>query len=191
MGSISLAKKTQTRFVSLRWRLILPTFVIVLVLTMISAYVVARSLPSSSDMSRVSILFNTGRAVSERANLLLKQQQANAEQLAAIPDIAAALNSPDQLRAMLENFARRADLDSAVVVDAQGQDIAGVMRDSSGNYIPAALQIIQPRVLLMTAPITQNKTTVAIVMTGRTFTAWLDDVRSGAAAESRFTSRSG
>ena len=79
---MSLANKTQTRFVSLRWRLILPTFVIVLVLTMISAYVVARSLPSSSDMSRVSILFNTGRAVSERANILFTQQQANAEQLA-------------------------------------------------------------------------------------------------------------
>ena len=180
---MSLAQKQQTRFVSLRWRLILPTFLIVLVLTMISAYVVARSLPSSNDMSRVSILSNTGRAVSERANTLYTQQQANANQLATMPDVAEALNTPDTLHDVLENYARRNDLDSAVAVNAQGQEIAGVVRDSSGNYGSADLQTIAARLLFMSAPVTVNNVMVGTVMVGRNYSAWLEDARSGAAAE--------
>ena len=182
---MSTAQKTQTRFVSLRWRLILPTFVIVLVLTMISAYIVARSLPSSADMSRVSILFNTGRAVSDRAGALYNQQQGNAQQLAAMPEVAAALNSrnSDDLHNLTENFARRADLDSVIVTDANGQDVYGLLRDSSGNYAPVTLQAVQPRVLFVSTPITLNGSVIGTVLAGRTLTSWLDDVRAGAAAE--------
>ncbi|MBI1257264.1 MAG: HAMP domain-containing protein [Chloroflexi bacterium] len=183
---MSLVKSNPTRFVSLRWRLILPTFLIVLVLTMISAYVVARSLPSSDDMSRVSMLFTTGRAVSDRADVLFKQQQTDADQLAQMPDVAAALNAPDELSAMLENYARRNDLDSAVAVSLQGQEIAGVVRDGSGTYGAADLQSIAPRMLFMSAPITLNGAAVGSVMVGRNYTTWLEDARSGAAAEIAF-----
>ena len=180
---MSMANKNQTRFVSLRWRLILPTFLIVLVLTMISAYVVARSLPSSDEMSRVSMLFNTGRAISQRAGVLSSQQALEASQLAAMPDVIAALNTPDQLRNLLENYARRNDLDSAIVVNAQGQEFAGVARDNMGNYGTADLQTVAPGMLFMSAPVNVNDATLGMAMVGRNYSAWLEDVRSGAAAE--------
>ena len=84
----------QSRFVSLRWRLILPTFVIVLVLAMVSAYIVARSLPSSADMSRVNVLLNNGRAIAERASTLNQQQAADVRQLAAMPEHTRKLRAP-------------------------------------------------------------------------------------------------
>jgi len=182
---MSTAKRNPTRFVSLRWRLILPTFLIVLVLTMISAYVVARSLPSSADMSRVSILFNTGQTVSDRANALVSQEQTSVGQLAGMPDVATALNqrNTDDLGALLENFARRADVDSAIALDANGQDVAGVLRDSSGNYNSTTLQAVQSRILFVSAPVASNGTSIGTVAIGRNFTSWLSDVRGGAAAE--------
>src|SRR5271154_6625506 len=107
------AKSTQLRYLSLRWRLILPTFLVVLVLAMISAYVVARSLPSGADMSRVNILLDSERTISGRANSLYDQQQSEAQQLAQSSDVATALaqRQTSDLQALLDNFARRADLD--------------------------------------------------------------------------------
>lgn len=58
----------QSRFISLRWRLLLPPFIVILILTMASVYIIARSLPSSAEMSRVNILLAAQRDASERAS---------------------------------------------------------------------------------------------------------------------------
>ena len=105
---------TAPRFISLRWRLFLPTFAIVLMLAMVSAYAIARSLPSSAEMSRVNVLLNNGRLISDRAAAIFDRQQSEAERLAPMPEVQTALRDrrSDDLQALLENFARRGDLDS-------------------------------------------------------------------------------
>ena len=175
----------QSRFVSLRWRLILPTFVIVLVLAMVSAYIVARSLPSSADMSRVNVLLNNGRAIAERASTLNQQQAADVRQLAAMPEVAAALRdrSTGVLHDILENFARRADLDSVIVTDTVGQDIYGLLRDSAGAYTVVTRQMASGLVLFSSSPVASNGATIGTILAGTRFTRWLDQVRAGAAAE--------
>ena len=106
----------------------MPTFVIVLVLAMVSAYVVARSLPSSAEMSRVNVLQNTGRAVfraGERAVQAASRRMAAGGADAGSGGGAAQPHS-DACSDLLENFARRADLDSLIVTDANGQDVYGL-----------------------------------------------------------------
>ncbi|MEP7290660.1 MAG: ATP-binding protein [Chloroflexota bacterium] len=182
---MSSAIKTQSRFVSLRWRLILPTFVIVLILAMSSSYIVARSLPSSADMSRVNILRSTGQSVSERAAALYDRQQADAQQLAQTPDLAAALQAGNtrDLQNLVENFARRADLDSVILMDSAGQDVIGLMRDSSGAYVSTTLEAAQQLALYSSTPVTLDGEVVGLALAGTGFGRLVDQVRGSAAAE--------
>ncbi|HVU14226.1 MAG TPA: ATP-binding protein [Phototrophicaceae bacterium] len=164
----------------------MPTFLVVLVLAMISAYAVARSLPSGAEMSRVNILLGSERAISGRANSLYSQQQNQAQQLAQSQDVAAALSQGqvNDLQALLTNFARRADLDGIILTDANGQYVYGVMRPSStSDYAPAQLQDVSAQMLLSMAPVSVNGTLVGTAYVGMQLTRWLDSVRADAAAE--------
>ncbi len=175
---MSSADTSKSRFISLRWRLIVPTFVVVLILAMASAYVIARSLPSSAEMSRVSVLRSTGRVIADHAAALAEQQKQAAEQLAQMPEIAAALQTNRDPSDLLENFARRADLDAALVSAAD--QVYGVLRGADGVYHPTTLQEAGALTLLMAAPISGAK---ADALVGTHFTRWLDNVRGSAAAE--------
>jgi two-component system, OmpR family, sensor histidine kinase ResE len=187
---MSSAMKTQSRFVSLRWRLILPTFIIVLVLAMSTTYVVGRSLPSSAEMSRVNILRSTGDMIAERANAAHQRQAAQALELAQTPGLAGALQSfsTDELHALLEVYARRADLDSIVLLDAQGQDVYGLLRDSSGLYAPVTLEQASSQVVFAPATVILDGQNVGTAQAGVALLRWIDDVRNGAAAEVGFYS---
>jgi signal transduction histidine kinase len=179
------AKAHQMHYVSLRWRLILPTFAIVLILAMVSAYIVARSLPSSADMSRVNVLLTNGRAVAGRAAALYADQATSLRLLGEMPEVAAAMQdrSAGDLHDLLENFARRADLDSVIASDASGQDVYGLLRDNSGAYSPTTRQMASGLVLFTSTPITSNGVTVGTVYVGTRYARWLDAVRAGAAVE--------
>src|SRR5664279_3973766 len=165
---MSSAKNTQARYVSLRWRLILPTFIIVLVLAMLSAYVVAHSLPSSADTSRVNVLLNTGRTISGRASALYGAQQNSVLQLARMPEVATALRnrSTDDLHNLLENFARRADLDSIIVTDTNNQDVYGLLRDNAGTYAPVTVQTASGQVLFSSTPVSLDGTIIGTALVG-------------------------
>ena len=178
---MSSAEKSDLRFISLRWRLILPTFAIVLILAMASAYVVAHSLPSDGEMSRVNVLLNTGRAAVERANTIADSQQSEAERLAQLPEVAASLSEQRaaDLRDLLENFARRDDFDVVVVSD--GQSSYGVERSSDGTYAPVTLETAQA--ILSAAPIDLDGQPIGSAQVGISMARWLDEVRASAAAE--------
>lgn len=179
------AKDSQTRFVSLRWRLVLPTFLIVLVLAMASTYLVARSLPSGTEMSRVNVLRNTGQTIAGRTTMMNDRQQALAQQLAQMPEVVTALRERNtaELQDLLENFARRADLDSVIVTDASGADVYGTLRDRAGTYAPVTLQSASGQVFFATTPINFESAQVGTALAGTRFTRWLDDIRGSAAAE--------
>lgn len=182
---MSSAIKTQSRFVSLRWRLILPTFIFVLVLAMIAAYIVARSLPGGAEMSRVNVLFSTGQTLSERAAILHQQQQSKAAQLAETPELAPALDAGDTeaLRGMLESFARRADLDSVILLDAGGQDVYGLLRDSNGAYQPITHRDASSQALFASSPVLLSGGEIGQALVGTGMARWVDEVRGSMAAD--------
>lgn len=179
------ATKTQSRFVSLRWRVILPTFIIVLVLAMVSTYVVGRSLPSSVEMSRVNILRSTGAMIAERASAAHQRQSVQALEIAQTPGLPGALEtrSTDDLHALLEAYARRAELDSVVLTDAQGQNVFGLLRDNSGSYSPVTLEAASSQVVFAPSTVILDGQNVGTAYAGVGMLRWMDDVRNGAPAE--------
>ncbi len=173
------------RFISLRWRLFLPTFALVLILAMVSAYGVARSLPSGAEMSRVNVLLNNGRLISERAAVIFERQQSEGERIAATSDLQTALDdrNADILQAVLENFARRSDFDAVLVTDAGGADVYGLLRDSTGTYIPATLAAASSQAIFSSVPVAAGDTPLGTLYVGTRASRWMDSVRGSAAAE--------
>ncbi len=182
---VSSTKSTAPRFISLRWRLFLPTFALVLILAMVSAYGVARSLPSGAEMSRVNVLLNNGRLISERAAVIFERQRSEGERLAATSDLQMALHDrrTDSLQALLENFARRGDFDAALVTDAGGADVYGLLRDLNGTYIPVALAAASSQAIFSDVPVVAGDTVLGTLYVGTRASRWMDSVRGSAAAE--------
>ncbi len=173
---VSSTKSTAPRFISLRWRLFLPTFALVLILAMVSAYGVARSLPSGAEMSRVNVLLNNGRLISERAAVIFERQRSEGERLAATSDLQMALRDrrTDLLQALLENFARRGDFDAALVTDAGGADVYGLLRDSNGTYIPVALAAASSQAIFSDVPVVAGDTVLGTLYVGTRASRWMD-----------------
>lgn len=70
-----------SRFVSLRWRLIVPVFAVILVLTLIAVYALAQTLPGGAELSRINVLTTAGndmRLRSDDAAELLRTGQIDA-----------------------------------------------------------------------------------------------------------------
>src|SRR5689334_16842998 len=117
---MSGAQSSQRRFVSLRWRFILPLFLVVMVLSMIGAYVLAGKLSGGMQISQANILLQSSRAISEQASAQYDRQRQEAERVAftvGVPEAIAA-GQTDTLHTQLEGLARLAGMDSLLVTDA-------------------------------------------------------------------------
>ncbi len=174
------------RFISLRWRLFLPTFAVVLVLAMVSAYGVARSLPSGAEMSRVNVLLNNGRLISERAAAIFDRQQSEATRLVATSDFQSALQNrnTDTLHDLVDNFARRGDFDAVIVTDADGADVYGILRDASGGmYVPVTRSAATTQAIFSPVPVTVGSNPIGTLSVGTRAARWMDMVRGSAVAE--------
>ncbi len=68
---------SSTRFVSLRWRLIVPSFVVILILTMVSVYALSRSLSNGAEISRLNLLRTARNDVLSRAEDAIGSLRAN------------------------------------------------------------------------------------------------------------------
>ncbi|MBE2267320.1 MAG: HAMP domain-containing protein, partial [Anaerolinea sp.] len=66
------------RFVSLRWRLIVPVFMVILIITMISVYVLAQGLASGAEMSRVNVLLTARQRINDNGDDLAALLEAGA-----------------------------------------------------------------------------------------------------------------
>src|SRR5690606_34941238 len=143
---------------------------------MVSVFVVARSLPSSDEMSRVNVLLNNGRLISERAAALFDRHHAEVLRLASMADVQDALRAGnrDALHDILENFARRADLDAALLTTPDGGDVFGVLRAERGSaYDPVTLQSAAAQAILTTAPVIVNGETLGMVHIGARASRWI------------------
>ncbi len=130
-----------SRFISLRWRFLLPLFMVLLVAAMIGAYAIANNLSYGVGVSQQNVLLQSSRAVAERAVDLYTSQHAEAQRIAFTSGIPDALLNGDvaALHTALEGAAVAAGLDSVIIVDAQGQEVAGLQRVSTAEFTDYAV----------------------------------------------------
>jgi signal transduction histidine kinase len=122
--------KNKVRFVSLRWRFILPLFMALLPVAMIGAYVLANNLGGGMALSQDNVLLQNSRAITERTVELYAAQVQEAQRVAFTEGVG--LNVLDEqtapLQDTLESLARLANLDSIIVTDLLGREVLGVLR---------------------------------------------------------------
>ncbi len=131
------AQPTQPRFVSLRWRLLLPIFIALLVAAMGGAYVLATNMNGGLQVSQTNMLLGSSRAIMERLAGLYDRHLTEAQRAAftvGVPEAIAA-GKVSTLQPTLESLASLADLDSIIVTDAKGIEVVGLLRvDARGQY---------------------------------------------------------
>lgn len=126
------------RFISLRWRFILPFFAVVLVFAMVGAYVLASG-GEGMAIPQQNLLLQSSHATSEQATMLYERLRAEAQRAAFTSGISEAIANQDTeiLHNTLEGLARLARLDSLILTDAQGVEALGVLhvtRQQTDDY---------------------------------------------------------
>ena len=125
------------RFISLRWRFLFPLTLVVLVLAMVGAYALARIQGGGIGEAERNILYESSRAVASRSIELFERQRAEAQRVAFTIGIPEAIRAQQQtsLHAILEGIAVAGNLDSIIVTDAEGVEVAGLLRNISADFV--------------------------------------------------------
>lgn len=123
-------KQPQTRFVSLRWRLMLPIFVIVLVVAMAGAYALGSSLTANMNGPQTNLLLQNSRAIAARATELYEQSRLEAQRIAFTSGVTDALraSAAERLHTLVEGSARLSNLDSVILTNPRGIEVVGLLR---------------------------------------------------------------
>ncbi|MFW5771993.1 MAG: ATP-binding protein [Phototrophicaceae bacterium] len=118
------------RFVSLRWRLLSPLFVGVLVVAMAGAYLVARNLSGGWEVSQTNVLLQSSRAVGERSAALYDLHRQEAQRVAFTIGVPEAVSEErtEALETILVSLARTSRMGSVIVTDAEGVEVLGIQR---------------------------------------------------------------
>ncbi len=124
------AFQPQPRFISLRWRFLLPLFVVVLAGAMAGAYFLGGRLTGSMEVPQVNMLLESTRAISASAADLYQRDRGDAQAFAYTRGLPALIEARDAeaLAVELKVRARLSGLDSAVLTDATGAEIVGLLR---------------------------------------------------------------
>ncbi|MEO1291139.1 MAG: hypothetical protein AAFV93_25680, partial [Chloroflexota bacterium] len=117
-------------FISIRWRFILPLAIIITIIAMFGAYYLASQMASGFEVSEENILVQSSQSVANRLVTTFERQRAEAQRVAFTRGIGENIirNDVTTLHDTLEPLARTADLDSIIITDPAGLEIAGVLR---------------------------------------------------------------
>lgn len=123
-------RKKSPLFISMRWRFILPLALILSIIAMGATYFLATRMTNNFALAEQNILAQSSQAVNNRAVSLYTRQRAEAQRVAYTTGIAESIiaNDVSALHDSLEPLARTAQLDSIIVTDPAGQEVAGVLR---------------------------------------------------------------
>ncbi|MEZ4671637.1 MAG: ATP-binding protein [Anaerolineae bacterium] len=124
------AAGSQPRFISVRWRLIAPLFVVVLLVGMVGAYAIGNNLSANATPPQTNLLLQTSDAIRTHTAQMYEQTRMEAQRIAFTQGVANAIQarSADDLEPILQSMARLADLESVIVTDAQGVELVGLLR---------------------------------------------------------------
>ena len=117
------------RFVSLRWRFLLPLYIMVLLIVATGAYLVAVNMGSDTSISPTNILSQSRRSMDQQTAALYHNQREAARSVALQGIVTQALQSghaDSALHQLLENRARLTELESVILVDRDGIELLGL-----------------------------------------------------------------
>lgn len=117
------------RFISLRWRFIVPLYVMILLIVAPGAYLVATNAGAESSIAPANIAAQSRRTIIQQSATIYETQRRAAQSAAIVSGLPQALESGQYslaLRSSLQNRARRAGLDSLILVDANGEQALGL-----------------------------------------------------------------
>lgn len=171
----------EPRFISLRWRVILPLYVIILVIATTGAYLLARQADGAASISPTNILQQSRRAINQQAGTLYESQRRTAQAVALVSGVPQAIlgGGADDLLTTLVTRAQRSNLDDLILADADGRIVLGLRRAADGaNYIRMTADIvgdltdgfaqIDGETLLYTAaPVNRNGVEIGRVLVGQ------------------------
>jgi signal transduction histidine kinase len=198
-------------FISLRWRFITPLAIVIAIVAMIGAYFLATQMASGFAVSEENVLVQSSQAIANRAVSLYQRQRSEAQRVAFTQGIAEAIitNDVTSLHDSLESLAAAADLDSIIVTDPAGLEVAGVLRvrnsdaldysvsnqtDLSTNPLVLAvinedavgvsgfLQTPQGLLLFVAVPIVNDGSFAGVALIGQALSAVVDSLRASAVA---------
>ncbi len=210
---------TKSKFVSLRWRFVLPVFVVVLLLAMGGAYYLGSRMTGQMEIPQLNILLESSRAISERAAALYDRDRAEAERIAftsGVPDMIANRQAR-KLQLLVEGSARLAGLDSLIITDMAGIEILGLLRGEGDSqdysisadtdlsdeaifqsvadegYIGATALLRTPNGLMLytAVPVNNGAEQVGTALVGRRFEMVLEELQGSGVADVALYGRDG
>ena len=203
------SKARYARFISLRWRLLFPVMLVLLIAAMLGAYMVSRNLTADMDLTESNVLQQSSQAVTQRSVDLFVRLRNEAQRLTFTSGIAegVALRDVEGLLTTLRGMAAAASLDSLILTDAAGEELAGVLRLSTGEYsvatgtsladqallertlaggragTSALLRTPESLVLYVALPIEADGQTLGMALAGMQLSTALDSLKASALAD--------
>src|SRR5690606_36567243 len=144
-GKCGAVFMNEPRFISLRWRVILPLYVIMLVIATTGAYLLARQADGAASISPTNILQQSRRSINQQAGTLYESQRRSAQAVALVSGVPQAIlgSGADDLLTTLVTRAQRSNLDDLILADADGRIVLGLRRAADGaNYIRMTADIV-------------------------------------------------
>lgn len=185
MTNSSSSPPGDVRYVSLRWRLLLPVFAVVLAVALIGAFLVSRGIAGGGADVRAALLQNNAQAVRDRIDAYYAVMQDAAGGFLRFPEGRDALigGSAERLQRAVENYARLAVLDALFVSNTTGLQ-GGVILGADGSYQPATdFDIGSGRYFTLEVPLTDGTTTVGSALVGVASAHLLEEARGSSAVE--------
>jgi signal transduction histidine kinase len=207
----SSQSRRRVRFLSIRWRYAFPLALVVLLVAMFGAYFIAGRMAGGVSASEENVLLQSAQAVGNRSVDLYQRQRNEAQRIAFTVGIADAVVAEDAagLVTTLESLALGADVDSILLTNAGGIEVAGVLRVREGevtdysvstatdlrdaypvrallgdNIIGASglLQTPQGMMLYVSYPLNAQEERVGVVLVGQLLSNVLENLRASAVA---------
>ncbi|MBN2470681.1 MAG: HAMP domain-containing protein [Anaerolineae bacterium] len=195
-------------YVSLRWRLLLPLFGVLLTAAMIAAYLVTATLVRAGGVGETSQMQLAWQGTQAAMREIYDDLAGEAARVAYLRGVPEAMLAGDavSLRRVLEPEAVASDLDLLLVVGADGTELAGLRRgdpqyrttyafstgaalaeqvplsaESAGGVVgaPALIRLADGFALAVNSPVVAGESALGQVVVARRLPAVLDDLRSG------------
>jgi signal transduction histidine kinase len=128
-------------FVSLRWRMTFPLAMIIMLVAMVGAYMLASRMASGFSISEDNMLLQSSQAIANRTVEEYTRLRSEAQRVAYTVGVGEAIRTQqaNSLHQSLEALARTAELDSIIVTDVTGIEMAGILRVRNSDPIDYAI----------------------------------------------------
>lgn len=205
------AKRGWTPFLSWRWQIVLPLFVLLLLIGMVGSYWLTTRLAGGVSISQDNVLIESLRGVISQSNEFYERQTQEALRIAYTLGVAEAVQQDEArvLQQSIEALARASDLDSVILTNSDGVEVLGIQRvliDDIDDYavnsstvmsgeilVQAALNGIRGEsalvqtpegwLLFVSVPLLQDDAVIGTVLVGRQFTDVLADLHASNVTE--------